>query len=98
MGISFCQNCEADGNRAQVCDYLNTTFETSPARPASSLRDHAHMRRYHAPAFGEPYPGLHLAAHLAGHGSAMKQSRRDSDVAAVGDDDGVRERAGEAGR
>jgi hypothetical protein len=27
-GISFCQNCEADGKRVQVFGYLETTFET----------------------------------------------------------------------
>jgi tetratricopeptide (TPR) repeat protein len=54
------------------------------------------MRRHHAPAFGKPHPGLHLSADLADHGRAVKQRRRDGDVAAVGGDDGVRDGAGEA--
>src|SRR6266849_5310060 len=54
------------------------------------------MRRHHAPAFGKAYPGLHLAADLARHGGAMKQSGGDGGVAAVGSDNGLREHSCEA--
>src|SRR5215468_5050654 len=64
--------------------------------PKSSLRNNAHVRRYHAPAFGKPYPSLHLAADLAGHHAAMEQGGSDGKVTPVRRDDCVRERAGKA--
>src|ERR1700704_1193705 len=56
------------------------------------------MRRDHAPAFREAHPGLHLAAHLAGHAGAPKQRRGRREIAPIGGDDGLVDRAGETGR
>src|ERR1700689_5060884 len=56
------------------------------------------MGRDDAPAFGEAYPGLHLAAEFAGHARAMIERRRDGVIAAVGADDGLRQGARQACR
>src|SRR5665213_971202 len=53
--------------------------------------DHAHMRGDDTPAFRETYPGLHLAADLAGKRRAIVQRRSNGEVAAVGADDGLRQ-------
>src|SRR5882672_8253165 len=56
------------------------------------------MRSDDAPAFGEPHPGLHLAADFADHGGAMKQRRGDGKVAAVGGDHRLRQHARQSDR
>src|SRR5580700_4533154 len=56
------------------------------------------MGSHDAPAFGEAHPGLHLAADFARHGRAVIQRRSDGVIAAVGADDGLRQRARQACR
>ena len=56
------------------------------------------MSGHHVPAVADADPGLHLAADLAGVGGAVKQRRGDSEVAAVGGDDGPRDRPRQADR
>ena len=103
FGITLLAPAGADAALAAIGRAISRRDELAARRAGArqiSFRrvDHAHMGGDDAPAFGKAHPGLHLAADFARHGRAVIERRSDGVIAAVGADDGLRQRARQAGR